>query len=93
MSQYGPVDDVLVWFNSLYYQLYQILICYLSPTASMLIGSAVNLWMIYLGRGLIGACIGLLSLTMPIYLGETIQAEIRGILGLLPTSVGNGGSS
>ena len=57
----------------------------------MVIGSAVNIWMIYLGRSVIGLCIGLLSLAMPMYLGETTQPEIRGTLGLLPTTVGNAG--
>lgn len=59
--------------------------------AWLLIGSAVNIWMIYVGRAIGGFCIGLLTLTLPVYLGETIQPEIRGILGLLPTTIGNGG--
>ena len=32
---------------------------------------------------------GLTTLTLPIYLGETIQPEVRGSLGLLPTTIGN----
>ncbi|XP_068228808.1 facilitated trehalose transporter Tret1-like [Palaemon carinicauda] len=59
--------------------------------AYLLMGSAVNIWMIYVGRAIGGFCIGLLTLTLPVYLGETIQPEIRGILGLLPTTFGNGG--
>ena len=54
-------------------------------------GSAVNVWMLYAGRALAGLCVGFLTLTLPVYLGETIQAEIRGTLGLLPTTLGNGG--
>ncbi|KAK7069795.1 Sugar transporter [Halocaridina rubra] len=59
--------------------------------AWLLIGSAVNIWMIYVGRAIGGLCVGLLTLTLPVYLGETIQPEIRGILGLLPTTIGNAG--
>lgn len=59
--------------------------------AWVLIGSAVNIWMIYIGRVIGGLCVGLLTLTLPVYLGETIQPEIRGILGLLPTTIGNAG--
>ncbi|CAL4145443.1 unnamed protein product [Meganyctiphanes norvegica] len=59
--------------------------------AWVLIGSAVNIWMIYVGRSISGFCVGLLTLTLPVYLSETIQPEIRGVLGLLPTTLGNGG--
>ncbi|MPC44991.1 Facilitated trehalose transporter Tret1 [Portunus trituberculatus] len=47
--------------------------------------------MIYVGRVLGGLCVGLLTLTLPVYLSETVQPEIRGILGLLPTTFGNAG--
>ena len=47
--------------------------------------------MIYAGRVLSGLCVGLLTLTLPVYLSETVQPEIRGILGLLPTTFGNAG--
>ncbi|KAK3853862.1 hypothetical protein Pcinc_039620 [Petrolisthes cinctipes] len=57
--------------------------------AWLLIGSAVNIGMIYAGRVLGGLCVGLLTLTLPVYLSEAIQPEIRGILGLLPTTIGN----
>ncbi|KAK8737587.1 hypothetical protein OTU49_004551 [Cherax quadricarinatus] len=59
--------------------------------AWLLIGSSVNIMMIYAGRVVGGVCVGLLTLTLPVYLGETIQPEIRGILGLLPTTFGNAG--
>ena len=55
----------------------------------IIIGSAYNVWMIYVGRAMSGLCIGLLSLALPVYLSETIQPQIRGILGILPTSFGN----
>ena len=47
--------------------------------------------MIYAGRSLTGFCIGIVSLSMPVYLAETIHPEVRGTLGLLPTTFGNGG--
>ncbi|XP_076051174.1 facilitated trehalose transporter Tret1-2 homolog [Oratosquilla oratoria] len=59
--------------------------------AFILIGSAISVWMVYVGRVIGGACVGLLSLTIPVYLGEVVQPEIRGTLGLLPTTIGNGG--
>lgn len=59
--------------------------------AWILIGSSVNVMMIYTGRVMGGLCVGLLTLSLPVYLGETIQPEIRGILGLLPTTFGNAG--
>lgn len=61
------------------------------PPAYIVIGSAVNVMMIYVGRVLGGLCVGLLTLTLPVYLSETVQPEIRGILGLLPTTFGNAG--
>lgn len=45
--------------------------------------------MVYAGRSIQGFCVGLTTLTLPIYLGETIQPEVRGFLGLLPTTIGN----
>lgn len=60
--------------------------------ALLIIGSAVNVWMLYVGRAMAGLCVGLLTLTLPVYLGETIQPEIRGTLGLLPTTFGNMGA-
>jgi len=47
--------------------------------------------MVLVGRGLCGFAVGVASLTLPVYLGETIQAEVRGTLGLLPTVFGNVG--
>lgn len=45
--------------------------------------------MVYAGRSIQGLCVGLTTLTLPIYLGETIQPHVRGTLGLLPTTIGN----
>lgn len=43
----------------------------------------------HLGRALAGFCVGITSLSLPVYLGETVQPEVRGTLGLLPTAFGN----
>lgn len=42
-----------------------------------------------IGRALSGFCVGIASLSLPVYLGETVQPEVRGTLGLLPTAFGN----
>lgn len=57
----------------------------------LLIACAVNIWMVLAGRALSGFCVGIASLSLPVYLGETVQAEVRGTLGLLPTAFGNTG--
>lgn len=59
----------------------------------LLIGCAVNVYMVLAGRALSGFCIGIASLALPVYLGETVQPEVRGTLGLLPTAFGNTGKS
>lgn len=72
----------------------KMLICLCGPpfiVAYILLGAATNVWMLYIGRCIAGMCVGFLTLTLPVYLSETIQAEIRGTLGLLPTTLGNGG--
>lgn len=43
----------------------------------------------YVSRVFAGVSVGVLSLTLPVYLAETIQPEVRGTLGLLPTAFGN----
>lgn len=43
----------------------------------------------YVSRIISGASVGVLSLTLPVYLAETVQPEVRGTLGLLPTAFGN----
>jgi facilitated trehalose transporter len=60
-------------------------------TAWLLIALAVNVPMIYAGRVVAGFCVGIVSLCFPVYLGETLQPEVRGMLGLLPTALGNVG--
>lgn len=57
--------------------------------AWLLIACGVNVFMIIAGRALTGFCVGVASLALPVYLGETIQPEVRGTLGLLPTAFGN----
>ncbi|XP_076178551.1 trehalose transporter 1 isoform X2 [Ptiloglossa arizonensis] len=59
--------------------------------AWVLIALATNVAMVLVGRALCGFCVGIASLSLPVYLGETIQAEVRGTLGLLPTAFGNTG--
>nr|XP_050857654.1 facilitated trehalose transporter Tret1-like isoform X1 [Vespula vulgaris] len=59
--------------------------------AWVLIGLAQNIPMILIGRSICGFCVGITSLSLPVYLGETIQPEVRGSLGLLPTAFGNTG--
>ncbi|KAJ8949160.1 hypothetical protein NQ318_012908 [Aromia moschata] len=44
---------------------------------------------LYASRIISGTSVGIASLTLPVYLAETIQPEVRGTLGLLPTAFGN----
>lgn len=55
----------------------------------LLIACATAIWMVFAGRALSGFCVGIASLSLPVYLGETVQPEVRGTLGLLPTAFGN----
>uniref|UniRef100_A0A6M2DV67 Putative permease of the major facilitator superfamily protein n=1 Tax=Xenopsylla cheopis TaxID=163159 RepID=A0A6M2DV67_XENCH len=57
--------------------------------AWLLIACATNVWYVLSGRALSGLCVGIASLSFPVYLGETLQPEVRGTLGLLPTALGN----
>lgn len=58
--------------------------------ASWLLTSMVQVpWQMFLGRSMAGVSVGIASLVLPVYLGETIQPEVRGTLGLLPTAFGN----
>nr|XP_033341234.1 facilitated trehalose transporter Tret1-like isoform X1 [Megalopta genalis] len=59
--------------------------------AWLLISLASNIAMVLVGRSLCGFCVGIASLSLPVYLGETLQPEVRGTLGLLPTALGNTG--
>lgn len=55
------------------------------------LGTASDIWHLYAGRSIAGFSVGIASLALPVYLGETIQPEVRGTLGLLPTAFGNVG--
>lgn len=66
----------------------------LITNALFLIGWSVNYfaqetWYLHLSRMISGTAVGICSLTLPVYLGETIQPEVRGTLGLFPTAFGN----
>lgn len=50
---------------------------------------AQNYYYLYVSRAIVGASVGIASLTLPVYLAETVQPEVRGTLGLLPTAFGN----
>ncbi|XP_041974758.1 facilitated trehalose transporter Tret1-like [Aricia agestis] len=55
----------------------------------MLIATAKVVHLVLAGRAICGLCVGIGSLAFPVYLGETIQPEVRGTLGLFPTAIGN----
>lgn len=55
----------------------------------ILIATATIVHLVLAGRAICGLCVGIGSLAFPVYLGETIQPEVRGTLGLFPTAIGN----
>lgn len=55
----------------------------------LLIACASSVSLVLVGRALSGFCVGVASLSLPVYLSETVQPEVRGTLGLLPTAFGN----
>lgn len=55
----------------------------------ILIATARIVPLVLAGRALCGLCVGVGSLAYPVYLAETIHAEVRGTLGLFPTTLGN----
>lgn len=55
----------------------------------LLIANANHIYMVFAGRVLCGICVGIGSLAFPVYLGETLQPEVRGAFGLMPTAFGN----
>ena len=59
--------------------------------AGLLVTFAQDVYTVYAGRGITGFSIGILSLATPVYLAEAIHPEVRGTLGLVPTSLGNCG--
>lgn len=46
---------------------------------------------LYIGRIIVGISVGVASLTLPVYTAESLQPEVRGSMGLLPTALGNTG--
>ena len=58
------------------------------PIAGLMVTFAQDVYLIYAGRAITGFCIGIISLSLPVYLAEAIHPEVRGTLGLLPTSLG-----
>lgn len=68
-----------------------IMFFYFYLLAFILIAMAVNVQMVMAGRAIAGFCVGVASLGLPVYLGETVQPQVRGTLGLLPTTLGNSG--
>lgn len=59
--------------------------------AWLLTAIAKDVWYLYVARSVAGFSVGIASLVLPVYLGETLQPEVRGSLGLLPTAFGNTG--
>ncbi|CAG0921141.1 unnamed protein product [Notodromas monacha] len=57
----------------------------------LLIAFAQDVLMIYAGRAVAGLSVGVTSMAVPIYLAEVAQADIRGRLGILPSTIGNSG--
>ncbi|XP_072402989.1 facilitated trehalose transporter Tret1-2 homolog isoform X1 [Diabrotica undecimpunctata] len=55
----------------------------------LLVFFASNYIHLYIGRIVIGLSVGVASLTLPVYTAESLQPEVRGSLGLLPTALGN----
>lgn len=55
----------------------------------ILIATASVVHQVFAGRVICGLCVGVGSLAFPVYLGETLQPEVRGTLGLFPTAIGN----
>lgn len=57
--------------------------------AYLLIASADRVSMIVMGRFVAGLCVGINSTAIPVFLGEILDANIRGTLGIFPTAMGN----
>ena len=55
----------------------------------LMIALAVHIWYLYVGRIIAGLCVGIVSLSFPVYLAEAVEPHVRGTLGLLPTAFGN----
>lgn len=59
--------------------------------AYLLIAMADRVSMIVFGRFVSGLCVGINSTAIPVFLGEILDAHIRGTLGIFPTAMGNMG--
>lgn len=59
--------------------------------AYLMIAFTDRVSLIIVGRFLGGLCIGVNSTAIPVFLGEILDANIRGTLGIFPTAMGNGG--
>lgn len=81
----GPLIEYLGRKNTILFTAIPFIISWL------LIALANHVYMVLAGRALSGFCVGIASLALPVYLGETVQPEVRGTLGLLPTAFGNTG--
>ncbi|KAJ8683565.1 hypothetical protein QAD02_019357 [Eretmocerus hayati] len=79
----GPLIEYVGRRNTILFTAFPFLFAWL------MIGLAFDVSMVLFGRALSGFCVGVASLSLPVYLGETIQPEVRGSLGLLPTAFGN----
>lgn len=79
----GPLVDYIGRRRTILYTALPFLIGWI------LIGCARVVHLVLAGRALCGLCVGIGSLAYPVYLGETIQPEVRGTLGLFPTAIGN----
>lgn len=83
----GPLIEYLGRKNTILFTAVPFIISWL------LIALATNVYMVLAGRAMSGFCVGVASLALPVYLGETVQPEVRGTLGLLPTAFGNTGKA
>ncbi|XP_041852416.1 solute carrier family 2, facilitated glucose transporter member 6 [Melanotaenia boesemani] len=55
-----------------------------STVGYMLMGGAVDLWMLHLGRFLTGVAGGMTAASIPVYISEISHKEVRGALGSCP---------
>ncbi|XP_045497513.1 facilitated trehalose transporter Tret1 [Colias croceus] len=79
----GPLVDLIGRRKTLLFTAFPFFIGWI------LIAAANVVHLILAGRAICGLCVGVGSLAFPVYLGETIQPEVRGTLGLFPTAIGN----
>lgn len=56
-----------------------------------IIALSQSLFMVLCGRTLTGLALGICSMAMPVYLGESLHPRVRGTFGVMPTLIGGGG--